>query len=399
MNTEYTYDEVGRLTGKTTKLNSGTVIADYSFVLDKVGNVIAQTATEPYQEIPMAPKTINYEYDDENRITKAGNINFTFDRNGNMTKRATEDYTWNLGNQLTNAGGTEITYDPLGFISSYGDITFTTDPLGAGNVLSDSRSGAQYIYGLGLEARIVNGVASFYVTDIRGSVVAVVDENGTVTHKYQYDEFGNVLQKEEADYNPFQYVGKHGVMYLNDHLYYMRARHYDPTIGRFISEDPIWSTNLYPYTENNPIMGIDPEGELSWSIGDYKGEVTHYGGEDQVLMTGPGYPYYGTYYNFEDELTGDMGKIMDVLREAKKYKYDGDNNHFYTQGNKRIKSPSKYLWGSLFKHISKDARQALKNNFTIDKDEQYILNRDIWGQEMIDKGREIYGGITRMGVY
>ena len=41
----------------------------------------------------------------------------------------------------------------------------------------------------------------------------------------------------------------------------MRARHYDPTIGRFLSEDPIWSTNLYPYAENSPIMKNDPKGE------------------------------------------------------------------------------------------------------------------------------------------
>ena len=46
-----------------------------------------------------------------------------------------------------------------------------------------------------------------------------------------------MTQKEEADYNPFQYVGKYGVMYLSEHQYYMRARHYDPTIGRFFSED------------------------------------------------------------------------------------------------------------------------------------------------------------------
>jgi hypothetical protein len=40
----------------------------------------------------------------------------------------------------------------------------------------------------------------------------------------------------------------------------MRARFYDPTIGRFLSEDPIWSTNLYPYADNNPVTKIDPMG-------------------------------------------------------------------------------------------------------------------------------------------
>ena len=168
---------------------------------------------------------------------------------------------------MTSAAGTAITYAPLGLIASYGDMNFTTDPLGMGNVLSDSKSGARYVYGNGLEARILNGKFSYYVTDCRGSVVAIVDQDGNITHKYQYDEFGKVTQKEEADYNPFQYVGKYGVMCLNDHLYYMRARHYDPTIGRFLSEDPIWSTNLYPYADNNPIMGIDPKGEEASPLG------------------------------------------------------------------------------------------------------------------------------------
>ena len=259
MTTTFGYDAVGRLTRKTTKVN-GTVVASYEYQLDKAGNITKQTTKEPYEDIGLTNEDVSYSYNSGNRITKAGDTSFSFDENGNTTKRGSESYQWDESDRLTKAGSTSLTYDPLGLIASYGNTTFTTDPLGIGNVLSDSKSGAEYIYGNGLEARVVNGKVSYYVTDVRGSVVAIVDENNNITHKYQYDEFGKVTQKQEADYNPFQYIGKYGVMYLTDHQYYMRARHYDPTIGRFLSEDPIWSTNLYPYVKNNPIMAIDPEG-------------------------------------------------------------------------------------------------------------------------------------------
>ena len=54
-------------------------------------------------------------------------------------------------------------------------------------------------------------------------------------------------------------------------MYYLIARYYDPTTGRFISIDPQssdqsdpLSQNLYLYTRNNPVMYADPDG--NWFI-------------------------------------------------------------------------------------------------------------------------------------
>jgi len=51
-------------------------------------------------------------------------------------------------------------------------------------------------------------------------------------------------------------------------FYYMRARYYDPEVGRFISEDPIGfeggDVNLMAYVANNPVNGIDPSGLLNF---------------------------------------------------------------------------------------------------------------------------------------
>lgn len=51
---------------------------------------------------------------------------------------------------------------------------------------------------------------------------------------------------------------------MNDSLYYYRARHYDPTSGRFISEDPVrfssGDVNFYAYVFNNPVVLVDPFG-------------------------------------------------------------------------------------------------------------------------------------------
>ena len=104
-----------------------------------------------------------------------------------------------------------------------------------------------------------------------GDVIALTDANGSVVAKYVYDAWGNILKQDGyfAQANPYRYAGYRYDQETN--LYYLTARDYDPSIGRFISIDPESSDqsdplaqNLYLYTRNNPVMYADPDG--NWFI-------------------------------------------------------------------------------------------------------------------------------------
>jgi RHS repeat-associated protein len=101
-------------------------------------------------------------------------------------------------------------------------------------------------------------------------MMALSAHEGTILEYAGYDPFGNVAYYSSAPQKPVDnpYLKYTGREYdPNTGLYYYRARYYDPTIGRFISEDPLGfgaGINFYAYAGNNPVNFNDPMGLVRW---------------------------------------------------------------------------------------------------------------------------------------
>jgi RHS repeat-associated protein len=97
----------------------------------------------------------------------------------------------------------------------------------------------------------------FYRDDALGSTVSLLDINGDVADSYVYDAFGNATRSGTVP-NPLTFTGQ--IADDRAGLVLFLERVYDPTLGRFLSEDPHFSINPYPYVENNPVDLVDPRG-------------------------------------------------------------------------------------------------------------------------------------------
>ena len=279
---QYTYDDANRLTDLVDLTGpAGQVIAGYHFSLDADGNRIHSTQTTP---LSLASDTgsVAMTYNAvKNRLLTAGSIGFTFDDEGQLTSEDSDSFSFDYEHRLVGISGSvneQFKYDGAGNrleVTRNGVVSRYIYDLN-GNLIAEADANnaisRYYIYGKGLMAMVTaNGELYCYHFGAIGHTVALTDAAKQTVNSYAYSPFGVIADQVEAVTQPFKYAGQYGVMSEADGLYYMRARYYDPQVGRFISEDPLGfdggDLNLYAYAGNNPINFIDPEGKNPWLIG------------------------------------------------------------------------------------------------------------------------------------
>ena len=81
-----------------------------------------------------------------------------------------------------------------------------------------------------------------------------------MSQKTTYDAFGSPIPRGGAwgGTNPWLYTGEQRDS--ESGMYYLRARYYDPAVGRFLSRDPIPFLQRYAYVGGNPVNLTDPSG-------------------------------------------------------------------------------------------------------------------------------------------
>ncbi len=111
-----------------------------------------------------------------------------------------------------------------------------------------------------------DGIYHAYHCDEQGSTAYMTRPDGGVENSYRYDAFGNLLERKETVPNRILYTGQQYDQETGQ--YYLRARYYNPVVGRFLQEDTYHGDglNLYAYCANNPVVYYDPSGHDSAAV-------------------------------------------------------------------------------------------------------------------------------------
>jgi RHS repeat-associated protein len=220
-----------------------------------------------------------YFYDQRNRMT-GQSVNgreeyYTYDNAGNLLRDGRASYTYDAFNRQTKAemfdGNIQINhYDPEGLRYEMEEnerlvqFIFRDKEV----IAEESEAGmVRYIRTHELLASDAESARTYYhyASDEMGSITHVTGGE-EVLNRYGYDAWGNIIDREETVENRFCFAGEQYDSVSQQ--YYLRARFYNPVIGRFTQEDTYRGDglNLYAYCRNKPVYYVDPSGHFCLSM-------------------------------------------------------------------------------------------------------------------------------------
>ncbi|NCC62211.1 MAG: hypothetical protein EOM12_15025, partial [Verrucomicrobiae bacterium] len=280
----YAYDPIGRRTERidhnTLFMQSVTNLFDYN---PRSELISAQMNTNDYlylydpignrKKASLNAATNFYTANELNQYTNIANgvtNQPTYDPDGNMLTYGDWTFTWNGENRLIVASNTttiiENSYDYMGrrFRKVVNGVTNTYLYDGWAMIREASPTVTNsYVYGLdlsgsaqdagtigGILSALLNGTKVFYCYDANGNVTDLVDTNGSSVAHYEYGPFGQKTTEPGtlSAGNPFQFSSKY--LDAETELYYYGYRFYAPSLGRWISRDPIAELAFYSVFAN-----------------------------------------------------------------------------------------------------------------------------------------------------
>lgn len=260
-----TYDGLLRLTRLDGALFGGGTSSE-TFTYDAATNLSARTG-------PAA----TYSIDGANRATSDGARNFTWNGADRLVQRGADTFAYDALGRLTSStvAGTTRTYayDGDGLLSTRrqgNTTTFLWDTAVAPAALVRSDND-RVVHGLGpLYLVRQNGTTRTFVRDALGSVRGEANDAGVITRSFRYTAYGEIVQPNA---NVPTLLGFAGELRDPSGLIYLRARWYDPEMGRFLQRDPFPGTaatpssvNGFNYADADPVLRIDPAGIATGAI-------------------------------------------------------------------------------------------------------------------------------------
>ena len=178
--------------------------------------------------------------------------------------------------------------------------------LDGSDVVAETKNGTTTNYIRGVSGIIsssiqgTNNTTKYYLSDGHGNVTSLTDSSGTIVKSYTYDAFGVEENPSDSDANPFRYCGEYYDSEIEQ--IYLRARYYDPSLGRFTQQDPAMEDgyNWYVYCENEPVNRIDVTGYEWGKIRDFANDIRFlYNGSNPQYE----YGYGGVRITFKNSRT------------------------------------------------------------------------------------------------